>query len=152
MDVASSNKAMWQGALWSATITSIVMIVASGFITGKSGLFGSLLASFTIVLFFSVSKLVARLTNKVDPVRTLVIVLISYFTKLLLIAGFLITVMTLTDENSVNRQSFGVSAVFIVLAWLAGEVRTYLKLPLLLPLPSAGKETTREEGKGIRKN
>jgi hypothetical protein len=59
----------------------------------------------------------------------------SYFTKLLLIAGFLIAVTRLTNENDVDRTSFGVSALVIATGWLAGEVRAFFKLRLQLPLP-----------------
>ncbi len=67
---------------------------------------------------------------------------ISYFTKLLLIAGFLIAVTRLTAESDVDRTSFGVSALLIASGWLAGEVRAFFRLRLQLPLPKQSGESS----------
>ena len=50
-------------------------------------------------------------------------------------AGFLIAVTRLTEPGDVDRRSFGISALAIALAWLAGEVRAFFRLRLQLPLP-----------------
>ena len=135
MEIAESNRAMWWGALIPSMILSFLSIVVSTIARGTSGLFGSVLASFTVVIFFSVSLLVARLTKSADPIATLALAMFSYFTKLLLIAGFLIAVTRLTEESDVDRLSFGISALVIAAGWLAGEVRAFFKLRLQLPLP-----------------
>ena len=144
MEIAESNKAMWRGALIPSTILSFFSIVVSTITRGTSGLFGSVLASFTVVIFFSVSLLVARLTKSADPIATLALAMFSYFTKLLLIAGFLIAVTRLTEESDVDRLSFGISALVIAAGWLAGEVRAFFKLRLQLPLTSKTSDSTPE--------
>jgi len=144
MEIAESNKAMWRGALIPSTILSFFSIVVSTITHGTSGLFGSVLASFTVVIFFSVSLLVARLTKSADPIATLALAMFSYFTKLLLIAGFLIAVTRLTEESDVDRLSFGISALVIAAGWLAGEVRAFFKLRLQLPLTSKTSDSTPE--------
>ena len=126
MEIAESNRAMWWGALIPSMILSFLSIVVSTIARGTSGLFGSVLASFTVLIFFSVSLLVARLTKSADPIATLALAMFSYFTKLLLIAGFLIAVTRLTEESDVDRLSFGISALVIAAGWLAGEVRSKL--------------------------
>ena len=144
MEIAESNKAMWRGALIPSMILSFFSIVVSTITRGTSGLFGSALASFTVVIFFSVSLLVARLTKSADPIATLALAMFSYFTKLLLIAGFLIAVTRLTEESDVDRLSFGISALVIAAGWLAGEVRAFFKLRLQLPLSSKTSDSTPE--------
>ena len=143
MDMPEANKsstsAMWRGALIPALALSVISIVVSIFFRGAPGFFGSALASFTVVIFFSVSLLVARLTKSADPIATMALAMFSYFTKLLLIAGFLLIVTRLTDETDVDRTSFGVSALVIAAGWLAGEVRAFFKLRLQLPLPNLDK-------------
>ena len=143
MDTSNSNRtstsAMWRGALKPALALSLIAIVVSTFLRGASGFFGSALASFTVVIFFSVSLLVARLTKSADPIATMALAMFSYFTKLLLIAGFLLLVTRLTDEADVDRTSFGVSALVIAAGWLGGEVRAFFKLRLQLPLPNLDK-------------
>ena len=135
MEIAESNKAMWRGALIPSISVSVLAIITSTALRGLSGLWGSSLAAFTVVIFFSVSLLVARLTKTADPIATMALAMFSYFTKLLLIAGFLLIVTRLTDESDVDRTSFGVSALAISIGWLAGEVRAFFKLRLQLPLP-----------------
>jgi len=144
MEIAESNRAMWWGALIPSMILSFLSIVVSTIARGTSGLFGSVLASFTVVIFFSVSLLVARLTKSADPIATLALAMFSYFTKLLLIAGFLIAVTRLTEESDVDRLSFGIGALVIAAGWLAGEVRAFFKLRLQLPLPSKTSDSTPE--------
>jgi ATP synthase protein I len=140
MEIAESNRAMWRGALIPSLVLSFFSIVASTITRGTPGFFGSLLASFTVVIFFSVSLMVARLTKSADPIATLALAMFSYFTKLLLIAGFLIAVTRLTEESDVDRPSFGISALVIAAGWLAGEVRAFFKLRLQLPLPEPKPE------------
>ncbi len=131
-----SNSQLWRGALQPALWLTLVSILVSTIATGSDGFFGSLLASFTVVIFFSVSLYVGKLTKNVDPIATMALAMFSYFTKLLLIAGFLIAVTRLTQENQVNRTAFGVSALTIAAGWLIGEVRAFFKLRLHLPLPN----------------
>ncbi len=148
MEIAESNKEMWKGALFPSLILSALSILVSTVLLGSSGFFGSLLASFTVVIFFSVSLLVSRLTKSADPISTMALAMFSYFTKLLLIAGFLIAVTRLTDEGDVDRTAFGVSALIVATGWLAGEVRSFFRLRLQLPLPqqeSQQQETSSQE-------
>ena len=142
MDIKSSNRAMWRGALIPSLVLGAISILNFSIIKGAAGFFGSALATFTVVIFFSVSLLVARLTRSADPISTMALAMFSYFTKLLLIAGFLIAVTRLTDESDVDRTSFGVSALLIATGWLAGEVRAFFKLRLQLPLPSQSGESS----------
>lgn len=135
MEIVESNKAMWRGAVVPSIVVSVIAIIGATVLRGVPGLWGSALATFTVVIFFSVSLLVARLTKNADPIATMALAMFSYFTKLLLIAGFLLVVTRLTDEADVDRTSFGASALVIALAWLAGEVRAFFKLRLQLPLP-----------------
>ena len=40
-----------------------------------------------------------------------------------------------TDRATINRTAFGVTAVALTIAWLWGEIASYMKLRLHLPLP-----------------
>jgi len=150
-----SNSQLWHGALQPALWLTVVSILVSTVATGSDGFFGSLLASFTVVIFFSVSLYVGKLTKNVDPIATMALAMFSYFTKLLLIAGFLIAVTRLTQEDQVNRTAFGVSALTIAAGWLIGETRTFFKLQLHLPLPIQGstdsKIQTQEDSKVVNR-
>ena len=132
MEIKNSNREMWRGALKPAISLSIVsIIIATGF-SGISGFYAATLATFTVIIFFSVSLFVARLTRDANPIATMALAMFSYFTKLILMALFLIAVTRLTDPETVDRTAFGLSALAITFAWLAGEVRSFFKLRLEL--------------------
>lgn len=152
MGIAESNRAMWRGALVPATVACAFSILLSTLWTGTPGLFGGILASFIVLIFFSVSLLVSALTKNANPITTFSLAIFSYFTKLLLVAGLLIAVTRLTDESAVDRQSFGISALVISAAWLGGEIRAFLKLRLELeiPLDRKGTDSDSKNEKGDR--
>ena len=132
MEIKNSNREMWRGALKPAISLSIVsIIIATGF-SGISGFYAATLATFTVIIFFSVSLFVARLTRDANPIATMALAMFSYFTKLILMALFLIAVTRLTEPETVDRTSFGLSALAITFAWLTGEVRSFFKLRLEL--------------------
>ena len=130
----NSNSAMWRGALIPSVVITILAATISWFVAGASGLFGALLASVTVLIFFSVSMLVARYTKDANPIATMALAMFSYFTKLFVMAIFLIAVTRLTSPENVDRRAFGVSALAIAFAWLGGEVRAFLKLRLQLSI------------------
>jgi len=135
MDIKSSNQAMLRGAAIPALIVAAIMVATFTLISGSSGAAGALLATFTVLIFFSVSLVVGLVTKDADPIGTMALAMLSYFTKLLLMAGLLIAVTRLSAPESVDRRAFGLSALAITLAWLTGEVRTFFRLRLQLPLP-----------------
>ena len=141
MDIKSSNQAMLRGAAIPAVIVAAVMVVIFTLTSGLSGAVGALLATFTVLIFFSVSLLVGLVTKDADPIGTMALAMLSYFTKLLLMAGLLIAVTRLSAPESVDRRAFGLSALAITLAWLTGEVRAFFRLRLQLPLPQVDDES-----------
>jgi hypothetical protein len=77
--------------------------------------------------------------------------LFSYTTKLLFVGVFLWLLTTYTDRESINRTSFGVTAILLTLSWLGGEIASYTKLRIHLPLPgesrsNSGNESGNESG------
>lgn len=138
---------MWRGALLPSILVTVISAIISWFANGTSGLLGTLLASITVVIFFSVSMLVAKMTKDANPIATMALAMFSYFTKLLVMALFLLAVTRLTDPETVDRRAFGVSALAIAFAWLGGEVRAFLRLRLQLSLP-AEKSQDKERGDG----
>lgn len=135
-----SSTSMLKGALKPALLASLLVIAFGFFIQGSAGLFAGVLASFVVVIFFSVSLFISRLTKNADPITTFSLAMLSYVTKLTLVAALLIAVTRLTDESTVDRRSFGIGALLISGAWLLGEIRAFLKLKLELDI-SSGKNT-----------
>jgi predicted permease len=138
-----SDSKLWKGAIVPASITAVILIIVLGFINGKSGLVGAVLASFTVLIFFSVHLLVARISRDLDPMITMALAMFSYFAKVILMGVFLFLVTKYTDRSTVDRGSFAICAILITMAWLSGEISSFLKLRSQLPLPS-GKEESNE--------
>jgi len=124
-----------RGALFPTVITGVVSIVASLALAGLPGLYGAFLAQFIVVIFFAVTLWVSKLSKNLDPLSTMGLALFSYTTKLLLIGVFLWVLTTYTDREAINRTSFGVAAILLSLSWLGGEIASYMKLRIHLPLP-----------------
>ena len=135
MKKASNEMQLLRGALIPTVITGVVSIVASLALAGLPGLYGAFLAQFIVVIFFAVTLWVSKLSKNLDPLSTMGLALFSYTTKLLLIGVFLWVLTTYTDREAINRTSFGVAAILLSLSWLGGEIASYMKLRIHLPLP-----------------
>ena len=124
-----------RGALIPSFAVCVVAIAIAAFAQGKAGLYGAVIAQFIVVIFFAVHLFVSRLSTKLDPLSTFALALFSYFAKLLLLTGFLIALTRLTSRETIDRASFGLTAIALTFAWLGGEIVSYLKLRLNLHLP-----------------
>ena len=78
MEISQSNSALWRGALLPALLVSVIAILISFVLEGAPGFWGSLLATFTVLIFFSVSMLISRLTKDANPMTTMALAMLSY--------------------------------------------------------------------------
>jgi len=131
----SSEFEMWRGAVIPASVVGILSTVGMTLARGTSSILGGVLAEFIVLIFFGIHLAISKYSRKLDPMMTMVLVLISYFAKLVILGVFLLVVVNAVPEKNLDRTTFGVVAVAITFAWLAGEVRAFLKLRLHLPLP-----------------
>lgn len=131
----SSEFEMWRGAVIPASVTGVLATIVMTFARGTSSILGGVFAEFIVLIFFGIHLAISKYSRKLDPMMTMVLVLISYFAKLLILGVFLLVVVNMVPEKNLDRTTFGVVAVVITFAWLAGEVRAFLKLRLHLPLP-----------------
>lgn len=131
----STESMMLRGALVPTFIVGIIGIGLSSFIVGSDGFFGALLAQFVVLIYFLVNFYVFRLSSTLDPRTTMALALFSYFSKLLLLAIFLVGITKFTPPDLFNRTVFGINAIVLTFTWLIGEVAKFLKLKIHLPLP-----------------
>jgi hypothetical protein len=131
----SSDTALWKGAILPSSVVAIFLIITMSVVNGRSGLLGALLASITVIIFFSIHLLVARVSRDLDPMATMALAMFSYFAKVIFMGVFLLLVTKFTDRSTVDRPSFAICAILITIAWLFGEIRSFLKLRVNLPLP-----------------
>ena len=121
---------LWKGAITPSLITAIIAIIDGFLLRELPGLWGSALASITVVIFFSVHLYVARISKNLDSTRTMLIAMLSYFLKVALMAVFLIAVTRLTDPETNDRPTFAIASLLLTTAWLAGEIRAFMKIRL----------------------
>ena len=135
-----SNEAqLLRGALTPTFIVGILAIGLSLFIKGSSGLFGALLAQLVVLIYFVVHIFISKISRNLDPMSTMALAMFSYFAKFLLLGAFLWALTTYTSRTSIDRTSFGITAIALTFAWLGGEIASYLKLKTHLPLPHDNK-------------
>ena len=135
----SNESQLLLGAVRPTLIVGAIAIALFSVFRGLSGFYGALLAQFIVAIYFVVHILVSRLTRNLDPISTMAMALFSYFAKLFFLGLFLWALANYTDRDVIDRLSFGVAACALTVAWLGGEVASYLKLKTHLPLPPLAK-------------
>ncbi len=131
----SSDTTLWKGAILPSSVVALFLIITMSVVNGRAGLLGALLASVTVLIFFSIHLLVARISRDLDPMATMALAMFSYFAKVIFMGVFLLLVTKFTERSTVDRPSFAICAILITMAWLFGEIRSFLKLRVNLPLP-----------------
>lgn len=131
----SNERDLMLGALIPTFAVGIVGIIAAALIRGKAGLLGALLAQLVVVMYFTVHLAVSAISRKLDPLTTFALAIFSYFAKIALLGLFLWLLTRYTSRETIDRGSFGVVALALTVAWLGGEIRSFLKLRIHLPLP-----------------
>jgi fructose-specific phosphotransferase system IIC component len=133
----SSESLMLRGALVPSFIVGIIAIGFSTFFVGFSGFLGALIAQCVVIIYFAIHIGVSRIARNLDPMNTMALAVFSYFAKLLFLGVFLYLLSTFTSRETINRTSFGAAAIALTFAWLGGEIASYMKLRIHLPLPES---------------
>lgn len=141
----SNELQLLRGAVKPTVIAALITIVASAIFVGLPGFYGALLAQFIVVIFFAVTLGVSRVSKDLDPLSTMGLALFSYTTKLLFVGLFLWAITNFTERATINRTSFGVAAIVLTLSWLGGEIASYMKLRIHLPLPDSSTGNSSRE-------
>ena len=141
-----SNEAqLLKGAVKPTAITGLLTIFISAIFAGLPGFYGALLAQFIVVIFFTVTLGVSKISKDLDPLSTMGLALFSYTTKLLFVGLFLWAITNFTERETINRTSFGVAAILLTMSWLGGEIASYMKLRIHLPLPDSSSDSSKEK-------
>lgn len=123
------EKEIWKLTSRVSAVVAIGCIALATFLYGVKGLWGALLGSSIAVIFFAIHLAVSVLTRDMDPIATMSLVMFSYFAKVLGLAGFLIA---FRNASFLDQKAFALSAICVTGAWLAAEIRAFVKLRLLL--------------------
>ena len=142
----TAEGSLWKGALIPSGIVAALCIIGSALIRHTSGLWGAVMASATVIIFFSIHLIINQLSKNLDPIAVMSLAMFSYFAKILVMGAFLVIVTKTTTPQNVDRPAFAVTALGITAAWLGGEIRAFLKLRLGLPLPSQSQQGNTQPG------
>jgi ATP synthase protein I len=88
-----------------------------------------------VIIYFAIHIGVSRIARNLDPMSTMALAVFSYFAKLLFLGVFLYLLSAFTSRESINRTTFGATAIALTFAWLGGEIASFMKLRIHLPLP-----------------
>lgn len=113
-----------KGASIPALVIGISGTVVATIMVGSSGLFAGLAALVVVVLFFIIHLIIAATTRSLDPRLTFAFVALSFLTKLVGMAGFMIAL----SRTSIDRPWFAGVAFATALGWLVGEMVAYRRL------------------------
>ena len=80
-----NNKNIWRTAFLPSSLVGLILILVLSFTRHKSGFWGALLGSATVLVFFSIHLFVERISRNLDPIATMALAMFSYFAKVLLI-------------------------------------------------------------------
>ena len=136
MTNSSTERDLLRGALIPSLVVGVIAIIVSTITQGNSGFMGALLAQLVVVMYFAVHIGVSKISRNLDPMSTMALALFSYFAKFILLGAFLFVLTRMTSRESIDRGAFGITAITLTFTWLGGEIRSYLKLKLHLPLPT----------------
>ncbi|CAB5005161.1 MAG: hypothetical protein F2897_00755 [Actinobacteria bacterium] len=136
MTNSSTERDLLRGALIPSLAVGVIAIIVSSATQGSSGFMGALLAQLVVVMYFAVHIGVSKISRNLDPMSTMALALFSYFAKFILLGAFLYVLTRMTSRETIDRGAFGITAITLTFTWLGGEIRSYLKLKLHLPLPT----------------
>ena len=74
-----------------------------------------------------------------DPIGVMAMAMLSYFAKIIILGALFLIVLQNISEKTLNRAAFGIIAISVTIAWLAGEVRAFFRLRAQLPLPPVSR-------------
>jgi hypothetical protein len=118
------SRILFNGAAKPALIVGALAATVAFVTSGMNGLKASLLATVIVLIFFAIHLFLAKVTTYLDPKMTFVIMMHSYFLKVIVILLFLV----LARNLELDRTVFALVATAVTIAWISGEVKAYWRL------------------------
>ena len=117
-------KIFLKGASIPALIIGVSGTILASAFAGAAGFFAGLTALVIVILFFIIHLIIAATTRTLDPRLTFAFVALSFLTKLIGMAGFMIAL----SRTSIDRPWFAGVACATAAGWLIGEMVAYRRL------------------------
>jgi ATP synthase protein I len=121
--------AMLRGALVAALVVGVNAAAVSSVAAGTPGLWGALLGLVIVVTFSGAGLLALHLSRRTTPTVQLAVAMASYTGRIAIFGGLL--ALALNSEGlaqHVNLTVLGISAMVVVMGWMAGEIWAWSRL------------------------
>jgi hypothetical protein len=120
---------MLRGALVAALVVGVNAAAVSTVAAGLQGLWGALLGLVMVVVFSGAGLVALHLSRRTSPTAQLAIAMASYTGRIAIFGGLL--AVALNSESlarHVNLTVLGISALVVVMGWMAGEIWAWSRL------------------------
>jgi ATP synthase protein I len=120
---------MLRGALVAAVVVGVNAAAVATVAAGLEGLWGALLGLLMVIVFSGLGLLALHLSRKTSPTAQLGIAMASYAGRIGLF-GAMLAVALNSDAlaEAVNLTALGISALVVVMGWMAGEIWAWSRL------------------------
>ncbi|TDO52422.1 ATP synthase protein I [Kribbella sp. VKM Ac-2527] len=121
--------AMLRGALVAAVVVGVNTAAVAAVAAGLKGLLGALLGLLMVIVFSGAGLVALHLSRRATPTAQLGIAMASYTGRIAIFGGLL--ALALNSESlarNVNLTALGISALVVVMGWMAGEIWAWSRL------------------------
>jgi ATP synthase protein I len=132
---------MLRGALVAGVVVGVNAAAVSAVAAGLKGLWGALLGLLMVIVFSGAGLLILHLSRRSSPTMQLALAMASYTGRIAIFGGLLAVALNSDSlAENVNLTALGVSAVVVVMGWMAGEIWAWSHLRI--PIYDLDKEVT----------
>ncbi|QNE17800.1 hypothetical protein F1D05_07610 [Kribbella qitaiheensis] len=133
--------AMLRGALVAGVVVGVNAAAVSAVAAGLKGLWGALLGLLMVIVFSGAGLLMLHLSRRTSPTMQLALAMASYTGRIAIFGGLLAIALNSDSlARNVNLTALGISAVVVVMGWMAGEIWAWSHLRV--PIYDLDKEVT----------
>jgi ATP synthase protein I len=120
---------MLRGALVAAVVVGVNTAAVAAVAAGLKGLLGALLGLLMVIVFSGAGLLALHLSRRATPTAQLGIAMASYTGRIVIFGGLLALALNSDSlAENVNLTALGISALVVVMGWMAGEIWAWSRL------------------------
>jgi ATP synthase protein I len=113
-------------------VIAVVMIAICAVFVGSKGLYGALIGTGVVAVFFGISVVAVGRAAKVSPMFMMAVAMATYVIKIL---AFLVVLAVLRHVTVFSPRSLGFTALVLILAWSGAQVVTMMRTKMLYVTP-----------------
>jgi ATP synthase protein I len=118
-----------RGALLPTLPVAAIAVVVSWLVAGTHGLVGALLGACVVLIFSGIGLIALRAVREMYPEVVLLVAVGSYFVRVVVFGALLALLGSLDGVDDVlNRTATALTVLACVGAWLAGELRAFVRM------------------------